>query len=405
MWPCEVSSVIQRHFDAIARTDIDALIADGVIESKTLEYKQDLPGNSDADKKEFLADVSSFGNGSGGDIVYGIKAAVGTDGKKTGTPKTVRPITGTTADETKLRLEGMIRDGIDPRLRVQIKEIAGWGEYGQGFVILLRIPKSFASPHMVTYKGSSRFFSRHSAGKYPLDVGELRTAFLATESQAERIQRFCQDRLGKIMADETPVVLSSPRRLVLHLIPIASFLNNGRLDLSNEHLLLNGFPPIMGRQLDFRYNIDGFLTWISPFSCSYCQVFASGAVEAVGAGVVLGGGDKEEPAIAADYEDHVVTAVESYLEGYKSLGVIPPVMIAISLLGCKGSYLCLSRGMMRRVPHPIDRNAVMLPDVVIESLDVDVPKEMKPIFDAAWNACGLPRSYNYDNEGKWIQRR
>ncbi len=41
--------------------------------------------------------------------------------------------------------------------------------------------------------------------------------------------------------------------------------------------------------------------------------------------------------------------------------------------------------------HPIDRDTVLLPDILIDSLNVDVPQVMKPIFDAVWNACGLPR--------------
>ena len=220
--------MIQKQFDAITKADIDALIAHGVNESKTLEYKRELPGNPDGQKKEFLADVTSFGNALGGDIIFGIRAAVGADGKKSGAPESVQPITGTTPDEAKLCLEETIRNGIEPRMQVQIREITGWGEDGHDFLILIRIPQSFASPHMVTFKGTSRFFSRNSAGKYQLDVNEIRTAFLATDSQAERITRFRQDRLDKIVADETPVALSSPHGVVLHVIPIRPFLNNER---------------------------------------------------------------------------------------------------------------------------------------------------------------------------------
>ena len=35
-------------------------------------YKQKFPTNSDVDRKEFLADISSFANASGGDLVFGI---------------------------------------------------------------------------------------------------------------------------------------------------------------------------------------------------------------------------------------------------------------------------------------------------------------------------------------------
>ena len=50
--------------DAIGKPDIDALVANAVTEVKTLEYKQELPGRLDTDKKEFLADITSFANAS-----------------------------------------------------------------------------------------------------------------------------------------------------------------------------------------------------------------------------------------------------------------------------------------------------------------------------------------------------
>jgi predicted HTH transcriptional regulator len=124
--------MIQKPFDAIAKADIEALIADVINECKTLEYKQELPGTSAGERKEFLADVSSFANASGGDIIYGVKAAVDAGGKKTGAPESVEPITETTPDVAKLRVESIIRDGIGPRLRVQIKEVASWGDDGRG---------------------------------------------------------------------------------------------------------------------------------------------------------------------------------------------------------------------------------------------------------------------------------
>jgi len=65
-------SMIPTDIDQITEEDLQALIDNSVIEGKTIEYKQSLPSNSDSDKKEFLADVSSFANASGGDLIYGI---------------------------------------------------------------------------------------------------------------------------------------------------------------------------------------------------------------------------------------------------------------------------------------------------------------------------------------------
>lgn len=411
--------MIQKDFDSIDASDIDALVENGVYESKTLEYKEKLPGGTDSEKKEFLADVSSFANASGGDIIYGIKAAVDDNGKNTGAPESVHTIVGINVDEAKLRLEQTIRSGLAPRVRFQLKEIPGCGGDARGFVFVLHIPRSFASPHAVTYKGSSRFYSRNSAGKWQLDVHEIRSAFLATELQAERIKRFHEERLGKIVADETPVALSSRHRMVLHLIPITSFLNNERVDLSNDSVLRRHFPPIGGDDTGHRHNLDGLVTvnasWPEQrIHNGYCQLFFHGAVEAVVADQfeMLDEPDGERQTLAIPrftYERHLIQAAKSYLEGLSLLGLTAPAAISLSLLGFKDGVMNLGEFANRRLRHmgglhSIDRDSVVVPDIVIDDFKVDVPTMMKPIFDAVWNACGFPCSQNYDKQGKWDSR-
>lgn len=51
--------------------------------------------------------------------------------------------------------------------------------------------------------------------------------------------------------------------------------------------------------------------------------------------------------------------------------------------------------------HHIDRDVVVVPDVVLESEPNDLPRALRPMFDAVWNACGLRESENYDQDGYW----
>ena len=405
--------MIQKNFDDITKADIDFLIDNKISESKTLEYKEKLPGSKDNDKKEFLADISSFANASGGDLIYGIKAAVNDDGKKTGEPEKVVPLQGITADEAKLQIENLIRTGIEPRIPIHVKEIVGYGDDGNGFIILVRIPQSFASPHMVTFKNTSRFYSRNSAGKYQFDVQEIRNAFLATDSQADRIRSFLQNRLAKIVADETPIPLSMPHRLVLHILPLNSFLNQNRLDFSADRDLALNFRPIAVSGWDHRYNLDGFLTYRdsreTKLCDSYCQTFFDGTIEAVYADILrTNGGQKPQNGDTAyiasvAYEHHVIKVIRNYFKGYKTLGVEAPVVISMALLGCKGAYMYTDMA-MGLDNKPIDRDVAILPEVQTGSLDEEVTTIMKPIFDAVWNACGHPRSYNYTENGIWNVR-
>jgi hypothetical protein len=102
------SSMIQKPLDRIEKEDIDSLVANEVREDRTLEYKQALPTNSDDEKREFLADISSFANASGGDILYGVEEKRDASGKTTGIPENATGIAGLNADYEIRRLPDLL---------------------------------------------------------------------------------------------------------------------------------------------------------------------------------------------------------------------------------------------------------------------------------------------------------
>jgi hypothetical protein len=53
----------------------------------------------------------------------------------------------------------------------------------------------------------------------------------------------------------------------------------------------------------------------------------------------------------------------------------------------------------------IDRSPVFLPDVAIDSLDAEPVKVLRQWGDTLWQACGLDRSYSFDEAGNWHERR
>jgi predicted HTH transcriptional regulator len=208
-------AINDKPISEINEYDLKELISLGIPESKTIEYKNDLPGNLDDEKKEFLADVSSFSNSNDGLIIYGIEA-------KDGIPIIIRGINDINEKDI-IRIDNIIRDGITPRIPgIKIHKLL----LSTGLsVVIIKIPKSWISPHMVSYRGSSRFYSRHSAGKYRLDVNEIRSAFLASETITNKIKDFHIDRLNKIISNDTPIPLPDGAKVILHIIPINNFLS------------------------------------------------------------------------------------------------------------------------------------------------------------------------------------
>jgi predicted HTH transcriptional regulator len=100
---------INKPIESISEADLQALVSDGVPEGKVIEYKESLPDNSYDNKKEFLADVSSFSNAAGGHLLLGIE-------EEAGIPVQICGLPGIDPDAEILRLENMLRDNIEPRI-------------------------------------------------------------------------------------------------------------------------------------------------------------------------------------------------------------------------------------------------------------------------------------------------
>ena len=108
--------MINKQLNKVDLDDLNNLIQNAVLEGKTIEYKNQLPSNSDSDRKEFLADISSFANTSGGDLIFGIA----TD---QGAPKSITGVTVVNIDAEKLRYEEIIRNGFEPRITFSIHTV------------------------------------------------------------------------------------------------------------------------------------------------------------------------------------------------------------------------------------------------------------------------------------------
>jgi hypothetical protein len=395
--------MIPREFDTITKEDVEALVTNAVAEGRTIEYKQQLPGNSDEEKREFLADVSSFANAGGGDIIYGVVEKRDSDNKPTGIPEKAEGLPGINTDSEIRRLDESIRSAIDPRIPGY--HIRGIDGLPAGPAILIRIPKSWASPHMVTFKKGSRFFARTSAGKYQLDVHEIRSAFTASGDLRARISAFRTDRLGKIIANEAPISLPAAPKIILHLVPLTILDPGTQFDL---HLLdkdPNLAAPIQNHSYGQRFNLDGFLGY-GPSGRTggqrgYVQVFRSGAIEAVDAEMFTQpDGSKLVPSQLV--EKKIITATARYLKTAQQLGVPPPLVVMVTIHGLKDYAMATNSPWHNFNPvNAIDRDMLLLPDVLLEEFTTPADRLLKPVFDAFWQSAGFSSCENYNNQGRW----
>jgi len=387
--------MVGKTFDEIAREDLEALVANERREGRVLDYKRDLPGDHADDKKEFLADVSSFANASGGDLIFGVSE----DG---GIPTEANGVAMDDVDKEIQRLDNVIRDGLEPRVPgVTIKPVDG---FPNGPVLVMRVPKSWAAPHMVTFRDWCRFYSRNNAGKYLLDVGEIRSAFALSDSLAERIRNFRSERLGRIVAGETPVPLMGGSKVVLHLVPAESMDPARQVDLTRRAAEVHA-TPLYANGYNQRYNLDGVLNLAnvrdSQESMSYLQIFRNGIFETVDSMLVA---PESIPSVA--YEQELMKTLGMYLRSAKDLELSPPYFVLVSFLGVKGKEMAVAGHQDWRMGAPkVDRDMLVLPDVMVEDPTVPLHEILRPVFDAVWQAVGWKGSINYDEKGEWIGNR
>jgi hypothetical protein len=382
---------LEKPIEQVVEADLRTLIENQVSERKTADYKQALPGKSNGERKEFLADVSSFANASGGHLVYGMK-------EEGGLPVELCGLDVDDPDSAVNGLDSSIRDGIKPR----IHGVVVWPvrlETGR-IAVVIRVPRSFASPHMVTYKGSSRFFARTSNGKYRLDVEEIRAAFLLSERTADRVRDFRLDRIAKIRADDTPMPLVQGARIVLHVVPLAAFSSLACVDIQSVGVVSRELQLVpLGLQggWEGRFNLEGYVRYTRSrddrHASAYLQIFRNGAVETVDTSLASHGSHVQ----GANLEKHVVEKLGYYVSSLKLLRADAPFAVMISLLGVKGYSIGPQDTARMYGVGRFDRDMVLVPEVLLESFDADMGHLMKQPFEILWNAAGWARSISGKN--------
>jgi hypothetical protein len=385
---------LDKPIEEIEEADLSSLISNKVGERKTIEYKESIPRSwSDGCTKEFLSDVSSLANCVGGHLIYGIK-------EEDGLPVALAGMDLSTPSETVATLDSKIRDGVRPRLPgFQVWPVP---LRNSRVAIVIRVPRSFAAPHMVTFGGSSRFFSRTSNGKCQLDVDEIRAAFVLSENLAQRVKEFRAERISRILANEAPLPLRVGPKTVVHVVPLDAFSLSRRFDSRSlkDSVRAVALAPIFHHGWNFYHNLDGLLLYHDSGNCTeaYAQLFRNGIVETADASFVSPYSGNKWVAGQA-FEEGVIEFVESCIAWLRQMVVPAPVLIMLSLLGAAGYQ------MYRQSPpfgggRGLDRDNVIIPEVLAESFEWDASSGLKEVFDLIWNAAGGAGSPFYDDRGR-----
>jgi len=395
------------HFEDIGPDDILRLLDDKISERKVLEYKQSLSIGPDSERAEFLADVSSFANASGGDIIFGISEERDEDGQPTGTPKRIVPLQLQNAASEIARIEQIIQSGIEPRIPVVQAKIIEISE--RGFVLVIRVVKSWIAPHMVSFKNRTRFFSRNNTGKVQLDVQQIGAAFALQRGLGERLRAWKAERIAKAIAGEGPVQLQGSQ-ILLHFVSATALTSESEFlprifDTSSWHdakSLISGTPQYS------RYNADGILFALydttESAKQSYLQVFRDGNLEYGDSNEL---NSKFQTEIPSQLFEQAIAQAFANAVGLLSILKVPePIFATLTLLGMKDRQMALPQYPYVSAPgsfiNRFDRDVIFCPDVRMENLAQGYPfaSTLLPLINSVWQAAGFKQS-PYILDGNW----
>lgn len=371
--------MLEKPIEDISEADLNGLVENQVGERRNLEFKRDLPENGADATKEFLADVSSFANAQGGDVIFGVEEA-------NGVAIAVPGVELDDVDATILTLENRLRDGIAPRLTgVRMQPVPL--ENGR-YALVIRVPSGMAAPHQVSFRSSGKFYNRNSAGKFQMDVHDLRLAFTDAGGLSARFHRLHAEAIERSRGHEMPLAVLEDPAAVVSVFPLTLFREQRRLAITRDHAVV----PVQPNGYSAIDMIEG-VTMHTPLAegslrvRSFATTYREGRADIV---FTIGGrreidGQQRRLVFPGRFEDGVAEAANAARMVLGHYGIDGPWIVMVSVIAIQGHHIVMESGMATSVAY---RNDVLLGSLQLDEISQEA---LRPIGDNFWLLFGERR--------------
>lgn len=375
--------------------EIRSIVAAKRPEGLQLEFKREPPGSTDAAKSEFLADVCAMANAHGGTILYGVAEV-------DGCADSIIGIDGSNQDALRLRLDNIIRSGIEPRiprLALDVLDADGLA------VLAVRIGPSLTKPHWVSARGERRFYVRTTVGKAPMSLDEIRAAFQSSGDTLERAIQWRQRSVSRVAGELGNVgSLTDTIWMVLHLCPLTAF--SGSLspifDPRPHRDHIRRLKTVSTENTNCRPHYEGLITEErGPENNALYErllIYRDFRVEAAWrAGhrtdhgkMIYAGGNEQR---LNDWLDHFRNWARENRYPF-------PALVFLSVINTDASFVFSS---FRR--HEATADRMDLRFGFFESAESEPATIMRDAYDHLWQAYGFDHCLLYDDQGQFDRTR
>jgi hypothetical protein len=225
-----------------------------------------------------------------------------------------------------------------------------------------------------------------------------------------RMEAFHRQRVEAIASGQSPLGKRDDGILVVHLIPRSCVQARNRFDGAKLKEHGGTVPALGGRGGYARFNVDGLLNYEgNEVLRAYSQLFRDGRLEAAMPEIAFPLDRQQKKGVRclreSLCEQAVFNTVAGYLRFCKAIGLGVPIHIFSALVGCEGVRICTDMTFHDVSEHAIDRSPAFVPDIELTSLDAEPMTALHPWCDTIWQACGMERSFSFDQQGNWRERR
>jgi hypothetical protein len=379
--------------DEVTETDLDALRVHGVPEGSRLEFKRDMYGRGDEDRRELLRDITAMANSRGGQILIGVDE----DGDGTATT-----VVGVPPGDQDTWIRSLCLSSIDPRvigLTVTPCPLANGNQ-----VIIVDVPESYSTPHMMTFKGTNQFWIRHGREKQPMSVDEIRASVLGVLEARARMDRFMEHRRTEILdtigsgcfmvGAALPAFFKDEELINILDTALRTLMRDAPREPRTEYTVAAGYPqPTLeglraeatrdrgeGEQLD---------KWLTVFRNGYVEFGQRLSVE-LHMGLVFRA--REAPAYLISYSALLREIYARYMP-------TPSLVVYFTLFNCHGLRLLLHQYLLgEEAPWP--KSHLELGAFAVGDIAAEAPLLPKRLCDRLWNAFRLDEANEFDAEGQ-----
>jgi predicted HTH transcriptional regulator len=154
-----------------------------------VEFKRQLPENSDESKRTVFKTVAAFANGHGGSIVFGIEKD----------EATVCGLEGIDLIAARDRLAQLARSVVTPAPEVEVRPY----EHDGKTLLVLIVSRGTDPPYGITLPGKkdkpAEFYVRRDATTFPARPDEIRNAVLAATPPPAATPVICQEHGTRVL--------------------------------------------------------------------------------------------------------------------------------------------------------------------------------------------------------------